>query len=144
MQLFDQLKSPILCLAFSPDGATLVATPGHRRTLGCWTFPEGEFSQLHPSVNGRLSCHAYSPEGTILAVGSMDGVVRLYIFGEKNDDLEFYPGDPHGQQIPVYQMAFAPHRLKNPVLATASLGMKLYSVSGRILADDGFFTALAW
>jgi hypothetical protein len=48
MKLFPHIKSPILCLAFTPDGGSLLAASQGCMTIGIWDLPAGRFHRWHP------------------------------------------------------------------------------------------------
>ncbi|MEK7866515.1 MAG: serine/threonine-protein kinase [Planctomycetota bacterium] len=66
---------PVRWLGFSPDGQWLVALA---RGVYAWDFPRGT-----PAVDGVLSpepptCASFSQDGRMLAVGTVNGVVRVW------------------------------------------------------------------
>jgi WD40 repeat protein len=81
-----------------------------------------------------------------LAVASKAGLVLPYEIATSRYNTEFHAGEPFGLMIPVYAMTWATQT--RDVLATASLGLKLWSADsdeGDIeLAPHNVYVALAW
>jgi len=149
MRLFEQIKSPIVCLVFSPDGRTLAAACDKRMTVGLWELPAGKFRRWNPYADTTVRCLAYSADGTYLAVGDDGGMVLPYVVAEESYHSECHAGEPFGAREPVYAIAFAPHR---PLLAAVSMGVTLWDLPagakcwGAQLAEDRdeLFRAVAW
>src|SRR5262249_32085028 len=90
-----------------------------------------------------------SPDGRFLAVGGDIGLVLPFQLAKANYNSEFHPGERFGAQEPVYDIAYAPLWKERPVLATASLGLRLWDHE-----DDDYdvdisgtrevFVAIAW
>src|SRR5690348_16438781 len=131
MQRFEKIKSPVGCLAWSPDGGELLATYRNGMMIGRCDTRRGTFRRWHPYIDHPASSVAFSPDGKWLAVGSNAGLVLPYEVATSNYDSEFHAGEPFGRMVPVHALAWAPQT--RDVLATASLGLKLWSTD----ADEG-------
>jgi WD40 repeat protein len=127
MKLFRHIQSPILCLTFTPDGASLLATAQRCRTVGIWDLPEGKFQRWHPWADTSVRSLAFSADGTYLAVGNQWGMVLPYFWAKDN-----YNSECHAH-APVDALAFAPDR---PLLAVAAYQVTLWG-----LHDDGVWGA---
>ncbi len=102
----------VLCLACSPDGASVV-TGSTDRQARLWRLPD-----LHPGL--RISDHAnwvcqaqYSPDGSLLYTATWDGDVKIWSLPSGK-----YMGVIAGQAIQVRAMAISPQA--GSLLATAS------------------------
>ena len=62
-------------VAFSPDGATLAVSQWG--TLGFWDLSSGKSLGETWVSRAKITCLAYSPNGSVLAAGSEDGWVRM-------------------------------------------------------------------
>jgi WD40 repeat protein len=77
-------RSPILALAFDPDGATLTSAAGFQTNpregveLIVWDLETGCPRVSHTGFQGDLSALVLSPDGTALATAAGDGSVRLW------------------------------------------------------------------
>jgi WD40 repeat protein len=69
------------CLAFSPDGKTLVAL-SHDKTLRLWDLATGKDKIQPPGHTNWVTALAFSPDGKTLASGSMDLTVQLRNLGD--------------------------------------------------------------
>jgi WD40 repeat protein len=119
MRLLRHIKSPIVCLAFAPDGKTLAATSWGRMQIGLWQLPGGKFRRWHPYADTWVCSLAYSPDGKWLAVGNDWGMVLPYECASQSYDSECHAeGSVHG-------LAFAPNR---PLLAVAAGGVSLWAL----------------
>jgi WD40 repeat protein/predicted Ser/Thr protein kinase len=110
------------CLAFSPDGQTLVTNHGEEVRL--WDVPTGQLRQTLTGHGGVVRCAAFSPDGALLATGGTDLRIRLW-------DLRGGPERPPllGHTDVVTSLAFAPD---GQTLASGSWDGKinLWSVAG--------------
>jgi len=119
-------QSPILSVAFSPDGKTL-ATGSAGKTLRVWDVasrqPLGEPLRGHENVVNSV---AFSPDGKILATGSADKTVRLWDVASRKP-----LGEPlRGHEEAVYSVAFSPD---GKTLASGSRDktVRLWNVASR-------------
>ncbi|KAH9823379.1 WD40-repeat-containing domain protein [Melampsora americana] len=109
---FQGHKSEIYSLAFSPDGHMLVSGSGDK-TARIWDMEQGTCSfhllieDISVTENGPVDAGVtsvcVSPDGTLLAAGSLDTVVRLWdtSTGQLLDKLK-------GHKDSVYSVAFSP------------------------------------
>ena len=79
MRFFEQIKSPIVCLVFSPDGRALAAACDKCMKVGMWELPGGKFWRWHPYAERPVRSVAYSGDGVCLAVGNDKGWVLAYV-----------------------------------------------------------------
>jgi WD40 repeat protein len=86
IQSFSQDVYGVQCSAFSPDG-NLLATGSLDDTLRLWSITTGELLFTIESFLGmntvrfvaqRIAALAFSPDGMVLAMGSMDGTIVLW------------------------------------------------------------------
>lgn len=110
--VFQGHKSEIYSLAFSPDGRMLVSGSGDK-SARVWDMDSGhcvyhllieEVTQTESGpMDAGVTSVAVSPDGSILAAGSLDTVVRLWDMrtGHLLDMLR-------GHKDSVYSVAFAP------------------------------------
>ena len=70
--------SPVLDLAFSPNGGLLAAAPD-RSVARVYRFTDGHLLYAtFTSFTGAINCLAFSPDGVLAASGHYDGEVRLW------------------------------------------------------------------
>ena len=109
--------APAYALAFSKDGATLAASGGNKIDL----FASATGKLLHafnskpdgsPAAMPAVASLAFSPDGTMLAVGCYDAVIRLL---DAASGKEIRPLEGHGNV--AYALAFSSD---GRVLASAS------------------------
>jgi WD40 repeat protein/DNA-binding SARP family transcriptional activator/energy-coupling factor transporter ATP-binding protein EcfA2 len=105
-------EGPVMVPAFSPDGHRL-ATVGVDGLLRIWNVPSNA-PATSPVQLGQISRSVqYSPDGKLLAVGTLEGTVRLLdakTFDQIGKPLPVPPGD-------VLSVAFSPD---GTLLATAT------------------------
>jgi WD40 repeat protein len=77
----------IVCLAFSPDGRTLVSA-GRDSAARVWNLIIRQQVLSLPGAEQGNGAAAFSPDGTVLSLGGADGKVRLWA------------GGPGGAQLP--------------------------------------------
>jgi WD40 repeat protein len=73
-------RGHVSTLAFHPDGKLLASGSGEDGAVRLWEVPEGKHRLELADAGGRQQ-HvplAFSPDGTTLASGSQDGVVKLW------------------------------------------------------------------
>lgn len=132
-------------VAFSPDGKTLAgATEGSTslsKSVRLWNTETGEHvATLTTDENrgyfDRAWSVAYSPDGTLLAYGSWDGVVSLWDVSTRTEIASFEHG---GHDDRIYSLAFSPD---GTMLASGSGDggptamphpIKLWDIAGRNL-----------
>jgi WD40 repeat protein len=72
-----QVASEILCLAFSPDGATLASGEYHG-ALTLWDTQSGQRIWRATAHLHEVRCVSFAPAGDLLASASQDGTLRLW------------------------------------------------------------------
>jgi len=107
-------------LAFSPDGRTLAAAWTADDTVAIWNVATGQLRQTpsvplsRPSGSYNTGILAFSPDGSTLATGAVDGTVRLWDvataepIGVPFTLLPLINGQPQGYSAPVDALAFTP------------------------------------
>jgi WD40 repeat protein len=125
MRRLEHIRSPILCLAFSPDGKTLAATAERRMQIGRWDVATGSFHRWHPCIDDWARCLAYSPDGTMLIVGGEIGLVLPFILARDNYDSEIHAGfwTRYNPTVPCYALAVSPD---GKWIATASYLLEVW------------------
>ena len=101
VRTLDACTGPVLTLAFTPDGQTLVALT--RDAVQIWDLTEHEAEAKLRELSGGLTCCAVSPDGEVLATGTDDGRVWLswhLPHGELQDALV-------GHAAPITSLDFA-------------------------------------
>ncbi len=106
-------------VAWSPDGKTLAVAS----SIGVWLYEAADLSRPGRLLEGHTApviSLAFSPDGTLLASGSMDEKIRLWDVrsGETLRILFHYPYETvRNWQVPVLGVAFSPD---GKLLASAS------------------------
>jgi WD40 repeat protein len=103
---FHNVRSAITGLAFSADGAVLMACAHEQVTLARWDLATGAFRRWHPYADDVVNGIVFSPDGKWLAVGSAVGMVLPYDCATLKYNHEFHPGG-FGQWHPVRDLVFA-------------------------------------
>lgn len=65
-------------LAFSPDGQHLLTHGEKRGTLAVWDLASGQLLRTFDSASQDLNGASYSPDGTLIAAGNIDTIVRVW------------------------------------------------------------------
>ncbi len=65
-------------LAFSPDGQHLLTHGEKRGTLAVWDLTAGQLLRTFDSASQDLNGASYSPDGTLIAAGNIDTIVRVW------------------------------------------------------------------
>ena len=132
IRAFSGSGSFITMLAWSPDGARLAAASadvyhrGGSSQAWVWDIKTGRMTAL--AVEGEARCAAYSSDGEWLAVGSHDGVVRVFNTATHRESGRFaLPAD----RAPAC-LAFSPR------------GRLLAVAGGKPLTKSGPGVALVW
>jgi WD40 repeat protein len=76
--VLEGLTWPAESLAFSPDGARLMASALGERTVRLWQVRTGQESGRLEGFSWWQACTAFSPDGSLLAAAEADGLVRLW------------------------------------------------------------------
>src|SRR6266850_2354978 len=80
---FDE-PGQVVCLAYSPDGATL-ATAGTDQLISLWDVATGRLRSKFTGHTGVVWSLAWSPDGQRLATAGWDGSVRLWDVTRRQD-----------------------------------------------------------
>jgi WD40 repeat protein len=90
------------CLAFSPDGRTLVF-PRVSEALALWDPATGRRLASLTEPRSLVLSLSFSPDGRTLAAGTVAGVIELWdiAIGQRQPDLR-------GHSAPVWALAFSP------------------------------------
>ena len=122
------LKSPILALAVSPDGATLLAGLTDK-TAKLVQISDGALVRVLNSHNGAVQGVAFSPKGDHVATAGADGGVKIWNVTTGQGIIAFGHVSPNNEPIqPINGVAF----LGDESLATASTSktLKTWSFQG--------------
>ncbi|WP_435011406.1 protein kinase domain-containing protein [Tundrisphaera lichenicola] len=97
-------RAPVSCVAFSPDGKTLVSGDSEGG-LQFWNAAEETLRETRERVSdkGGVWTLAFSPDGKTLAIGGDDGVVRLW-----DPELAIERLALTGHEAKVHALAFSP------------------------------------
>jgi hypothetical protein len=108
-------KGNVNDVAFSADGALLVAAAGHPRVVGAvrvWNVADGSLARAIEGHKDAAYCVALSPDGNTIATGSYDQTIKLW---NRSDGKELRTLTGHNGC--VFDVAFRPD---GKVLASAS------------------------
>ena len=138
MRAAFQAHSRVVALAFSPGGRTLASISQYDRDVTLWDLDRGmrRLSDLPPA--SRPCCLAYSPDGSALAVGAMDGAITLWNPADGRG-IGTFQGHFRG----VHAMAFSPD---GTTLATGGAELtgshepeiKLWNTNGLANSNNSF------
>jgi len=103
-------NTPVLAIAFSPDGKVMVSTDSDGK-IGFWDTQTGEQKKMTSFHNIPLYAMAYSPDGEYIAMAGRDQAV-VYYDGKKQEAMSSFVA--HNDQI--LALAWGPKHM----LATAS------------------------
>jgi WD40 repeat protein len=114
LRRFDD-AGQVVCLAYSPDGATL-ATAGTDQLISLWEVASGRLRSKFTGHTGAVWSLAWSPDGQRLATAGWDGSVRLWDVTRRQDS-EAVP------TLANFSVAFSPD---GQVLAGGGAGVQLW------------------
>src|SRR6266446_4459650 len=108
----------VLCVAFAPDGKTLV-TGGQDGSVRLWDSSTRKERAIMTGHTAKVVDVAFSPDGKLVASASWDGSVRLWDTGTGRERaaLQAKPRQKdNGKPLPIFTVAFSPN---GQVLASA-------------------------
>ena len=127
--ILDEWTKRVESIAFSPNGQLLASGSADDGTIRLWDIETGQNIATFTAKqgNGNSTCVVFSPDGTKLAVGSVEGIKLLevptgkHIYTRQHIDI-----GELGFPLDVFSVAFSPDGTK---LASASWdGVKLWEV----------------
>jgi WD40 repeat protein/serine/threonine protein kinase len=100
---FDEHRSIVPKIAFSPDGKLLASAGRGDGTVKLWELERRRLIRTDSSHKGAVFCVAFSPDGKLLASGGVDRSIRIReaATGQRRYDLE-------GHDSTVLHLAFSP------------------------------------
>ena len=154
--MLDGHISRVTSVAFSPDGRFALASASDGRRVKPWSLDTGIQQQTQRSFGGPVTSVAFSPNGQLLASGSLDGIVRVW-----NLDAGIQQHLLEAHQDEVESIAFSPDsrllasafrdgkvRIWNPdtdfIRPTDERGPVAFSPVGRLLAVNLGQTVKLW
>jgi WD40 repeat protein len=75
---FREPDAALIGAAFSPDGTRLVTTEAFRHIARVWDTTTGREMATLSDGDALMTCCAFSPNGQQIAIGSADGVARIW------------------------------------------------------------------
>ena len=125
----DEWTKRVESIAFSPNGQLLASGSADDGTIRLWDIKTGQNTATFTAIqdNGNSTCVVFSPDGTKLAVGSVEGIKLLkiptgqHIYTRRHIDISELES-----LASVFSVVFSPDGTK---LASASWdGVKLWDV----------------
>ncbi len=146
-------KDQVFVAAFSPDGK-LLATGGNEGIVIIWDVASGQEigrrfnnmpAQPPPGIKYTIRSLTFSPDGRTLLIGSGDGRVKLWDWGENRQLREFMAHNlPNKPEPEVVSLRFSPD---GKLLATASMEgtAKIWDfATGNLIATLTGHTGYVW
>jgi len=138
VHLLSNDQSPVLTVAFSPDG-TLVTGAGHDQKIRLWDVQTATLRATLPGHSDTVHALAFHPDGKVLASGGVDGYLHLW------DVRHLWDGETNR---PITVADAAPQKPRHSLCAEKAIPIRAvaFSHDGRLLAsgtDDGVVTLWA-
>jgi WD40 repeat protein/energy-coupling factor transporter ATP-binding protein EcfA2 len=128
--LFDVPGNPIHTVTFSPDGKWIV-TGDEKGIVKIVELETNRVIKELKGQKGRISSVAFSPDGKLLAAGSFDKTIQMWVVSEL-DELPIRMTDNDAY---VWDIAFSPDS-KYIIAACADGDIRLWATNPDMIAQD--------